>query len=138
MMERQNIARIVNSAYAARSRNDHTAIMDYFAEDCRFQIMGGPQLGAMTMPVIGREQLLPVISRLTSVWDMTNVSTTNLWIDGNTAIARRAGAIRHLPSDQSFETVYIDVILIHNGKIARFEEFIDTHLVAAARTPDQK
>lgn len=130
MTSRAEIENLVNRSYESRSKNDVVETIAYFDESCSFRIMGNDTLGGLTKLVTSRAELEAMIRALTGTWDLSGMRTTNLWIDGNTAIVRRAGAVRHIPSNRVFDTVILDVMTIDHGKIVHFEEYADTHLVA--------
>jgi ketosteroid isomerase-like protein len=125
-----DLKKIVADAYEARTRGDVDGTMQYFAEDCSFHIAGSPALGSMCQKIHGSAALRPLMEALITRWDFSGLRTTDMWVDGNTVIARRSGPIRDVATGDVSDTTFVDLISFHNGRIAAFEEFVDTHLIA--------
>ena len=130
MTSRSDIERMIEESYAARRQNDPVGALQYFADDCDFRIMGSHLLGPMAERISTRSILVSAIADLCATWDMAGVRRTGLWIDGDTAIIRHAGPIRHRPSGQVIDTALLDIITVTNGKITAYEQYADTQLIA--------
>jgi ketosteroid isomerase-like protein len=63
-------------------------------------------------------------------WDFADVRQSAMWVEGDTAIVKRGGPIRHRPSGQVIDTSFIEIMTVKNGKISAFEQYVDTQLIA--------
>ena len=134
MSSRSEVETVVNKAFVARHLNDAKAVSPLFAEACSFRILASERLGPLFREIRGRASVVDMVAALSQAWDMTGMKITNAWIDGDTAIVRRAGTIRYVPRNTTFETVILDIVKVKDGKIIAVEEFVDTELMIHTMT----
>ena len=135
MTDRNEIERIVRASYDARRRNDVDATLKHFHPDARFRISGSPALGPMTKPTVGHGDLRQMFEQLFPQWDWKDFHVTNIHVEGDTAYVHLAGKIRYIPTGKVIETEILDRLILKEGLIVEFTEFLDTHLAVATMQP---
>ena len=100
MTSRGEIERIIDETYAARRRNDPIGTLQHIADDFEFRIMGSHLLGPMGERITSRSALTAAMTDLCENWDFADVRQSAMWVEGDTAIVKRGGPIRHRPSGQ--------------------------------------
>lgn len=130
MMDRETLEGIVNNFYEARAVSDREKLMGFTGPDFSFCIVASGKLAPMGQRVCEPEVLDATVRKLLDDWDMANVKTTRLYVDGDTVFAHRAGVLRFNPTGKEIETEYIDRFTFKDGKIADMTEFVDTLMIA--------
>ncbi|KQW58982.1 MULTISPECIES: nuclear transport factor 2 family protein [unclassified Ensifer] len=130
MPDRTALEQTVHSLYAARDANDLEAMLACLHPTFSFRIVGSGRLGAMTQKVSNPEAVRSAFRGLVDAWDLSQMKTVQLDVDGNTVYAHRVGPIRFVPSDTWFDTEILDRLSFSDDRMADLTEFVDTLLVA--------
>lgn len=132
MSDRQAMEAVVAKLYDDRNGDNIEGIFTALHPECEFRIAGTDRLGQFTRAADTPEAIRGTVQALKKDWDLSGMSMISLHIDGNTALAHRAGTIRHIPTGESFDTEFLDKISFKDGKVVKFIEFIDTYQIAGA------
>lgn len=130
MADRTTLEQTVHSLYAARDANDLEGMLACLHPAFSFRIVGSGRLGAMTQRVSDPESVRSAFRGLVDAWDLSQMKTVQLDVDGSTVYAHRVGPIRFVPSDTWFDTEILDRFRFSDGRMADLTEFVDTLLVA--------
>ncbi len=129
MTDRQTLKSIVNKLYEARAVNDIDALMSHTGPGFSFCLVGSGKLAPMAQRVCEPAAVDTAIRGLVGDWDMSQIKTTRLYVDGDTVFAHRAGPIRYR-GGEAIHTEYLDRFTFKDGKIIDLTEFVDTLMVA--------
>lgn len=130
MSNRADLEKAMVKFYELRNRPDLEAVLGMLHPQASFCISGTPKLGAFTRRVTMSDTLPEAISHLLDVWDLSGVETVSMHIDGDTLLIHRAGAVRHIPTNASFQTEFMDKVTFNNGLIIDYTQFVDTYEIA--------
>lgn len=130
MADRTALEQTVRSLYAARDSNDLEGMLACLHATFSFRIVGSGRLGAMTQKVTDPESVRSAFRGLVDAWDLSQMKTVQLDVDGDTAYAHRVGAIRFVPTGTWFETEIMDRFRFRDDRMVDLTEFVDTLLVA--------
>ncbi|ACE90896.1 NTF2 domain-containing protein [Rhizobium phaseoli] len=131
MTEKHDMKKLVEEIYAVRGRGDIEGTLALIGDDCTFRMAGNTRLSPLSTEM-GGQAFRQVIAQLITVWDLSKVNTTGIYVDEDEHIvfAHREGEVRHIPSGVSFYTEYVDKIHFRDGKPVKIVEFVDTLQVA--------
>ncbi|MBX4926163.1 nuclear transport factor 2 family protein [Rhizobium binae] len=131
MTAKHDMKKLVEEIYAVRDRGDVEATLALIGDDCTFRMAGNTRLSPFSTE-LGGHDFRQVIAQLITVWDLSNINTTRIYVDEdeNMVFAHREGEVRHIPSGVSFYTEFVDKIHFSDGKPVKIVEFVDTLQVA--------
>ncbi len=129
-MDRNEIERVVRSAYASRQSGDLSNCLNAFHTDASFHVLGAAALEPLTLRVQGHSQLRPLLQHMIDVWDWSQFKIDSILIDRDRAVVICKGVITFKPTNTALNTQICDVMRMKDGKIAEFTEFCDTWAAA--------
>jgi ketosteroid isomerase-like protein len=133
MADSTDLHALTEEFYAARNTGDAAqAILDRFAPDGSFQILGPDRLGPFTQRFEGLDALRLAATELVRTWDLSGMVNVSIYTHGDTTLTHRKGKVRYLPTNREFETEFMDKMTFRNGKIVEYVQFIDTLGIAEA------
>jgi len=130
-MSAANIA-LVQSLYAAFGRADIDAVMAGMAPDIRWDIVGRPEDYPTLGVREGREAVRAYFGLIGERHEILAFTPEAFYADGETVIVTGAEKWRLRGGDQAFETAWVQLFTIRDGKVASFREFTDTAQFARA------
>jgi ketosteroid isomerase-like protein len=123
---------IIEEHYAASARGDLDGMVAAFAPDIEWTEMAGfPYAGTYRGVDAVRQQ---VFERLGEEWTNYQAVPEEIVSSGDQVIAFGAYAGTFTATGKSMRARFVHHWTVHNGLIARFEQFTDTHLVRQAMT----
>ena len=131
MTVKDDMKKRVEEIYAMRDRGDIEGTLALIGEDCTFRMAGNTRLAPFSTES-GGNAFRQVIEQLITVWDLSKIRTAGIYVDEDEhmVFAHREGEVRHIPSDVSFQTEFVDKIHFRDGKPVKIVEFVDTLQVA--------
>lgn len=129
LTDRGALERVIAEFYDARGIRDLEKSMSFFADKCHFRIVGTDRLLPFTQPTGSRAELTEMARELFDHWDLKDLQTVKVYVDGNVALIHRAGNVKHR-SGTSFHTEMMDKLTFENGKIVEYLQFLDTYQIA--------
>ena len=131
MTNRDMIAGLVRSTYAARVRGDLDGTMVGFADDAVFEFNGrSTGLPGMAGPVEGEAALRRVMQSFIDNFRFNDWQEISLIVDGDTAALHWRATVTTKAGKSAVFDVF-DLITVRDGKIATFRQSTDTALVKA-------
>ena len=129
MADRNALEKVVAEFYDARGKRDLEKSMSFFCDNCYFRIVGTDKLVPFTQATGTRAELTEMARGLFDNWDLKDLETVKVYVDGNVALIHRAGNVKHR-SGTSFHTEMMDKLTFENGKIVEYLQFLDTYQIA--------
>lgn len=130
MADRNALEQTVHSLYEARKAGDLEGMLAYVHPSFSFRMVGNGRLGPMTQKLCDRESVRSAFRSLFDEWDLSQMETAQLNVDGNTVYVHRVGSVRFVPTGAQFDTEILDRLTFLDGQLADLTEFVDTLLVA--------
>ncbi|MCL6498960.1 MAG: nuclear transport factor 2 family protein [Firmicutes bacterium] len=134
-MSQKNIA-LVKEGYAAFGRGDIPALLELLAEDVEFFLHypENPTLGGRYR---GRAAVAQFFQRLGEEMEFTLMSPDEFIASGDRVVVlgRQAGRARSTGLHGELEWVHL--FTVHNGRVTRFEEFLDSYALARLWEPQR-
>ncbi|WP_157944524.1 nuclear transport factor 2 family protein [Mangrovicella endophytica] len=125
-----DLRKLTNEFYERRNRNDVRGMIDCFAPDGCFRMMGTDRLGAVTQMHQGTDALLAVGAALTENWDLSGLRNVATFVEGDTTLTHRSGSVRYVPTGGEYHTELIDKMTFRDGLIVEYLQFVDTLFIA--------
>lgn len=133
MTDSADLHRLTEEFYALRNADDPVQdMLDRFAPDGCFQILGPDRLGPFTQRWEGLDALRAAATQLVGTWDLSGMFNVGKYADGDTIVTHRKGKVRFIPTGHEFETEFMDKIIFRDGKIVDHVQFVDTLAIAEA------
>jgi len=132
MANSADLRALTEEFFAIRDTKDPVQdILDRFAPDGCFQILGPARLGAFTQKCEGHDAVRVAATALVGDWDLSGLANV-IYTDGDTTLTHRKGKVRFNPTNHEFETEFIDKMTFRDGKIVEYVQFLDTMGIAEA------
>ncbi|MBR0794213.1 nuclear transport factor 2 family protein [Bradyrhizobium jicamae] len=125
-MDREAIQRLVNQAYAARSRGQVEELMEAFGSDATFELFGDKRTLPITCTISGHQNIKQALKQFSTDFEFLEREITSFLVDGDRAAVHSRLKIRFVPKDRTFTTELVDLFRFENGKVAELVEFTDT------------
>ena len=122
---------LVVRTFAALSAGDMPGFFDCFADDVQWTIIGQPIYSGT---YVGKDDLASrLFGRLGEQLDENGIrgEVQNTIAEGNTVVAQVQGTAQ-TKTGRSYNNTYCFVIEVHDGRIKKWTEYLDTELVTAA------
>ena len=130
MADSTDVRALAEGFFVVRNGDDPAVategVMDRFASNARFQIIGTERLGGFTRKYEGAEALRPAVTAFVADWDLSNLVKVSTHTDGDTVFIHWKGKVRFIPTGQEFETEFMDKMTFRDGKIIDYRQFVDT------------
>lgn len=128
MIDREDALRMIEEAYAARSRGDKEALAQYWAEGARFRLAGDENLLA-AVPIHG--SAIETIGELMDRFTFTELQRLEAVVEDNKVAVRWAVKVTY-QDRPPVRTELMDLIqLDDDGRIQSFVQFCDTAQIRA-------
>ena len=132
MSEAQN-TKVVQDAYAAFGRGDIPALLGYMTDDVQWRPVIGtskhvPFSGART----GKASVAEFFKVVAETEDFQQFEPREFIAQGNTVVAIGHYRATTKASGKTFDSDFVMVFTLRDGKVAAFREFTDTAAVNAA------
>jgi ketosteroid isomerase-like protein len=132
MNEQQN-TQIVQDAYAAFGRGDITALLGYLTDDVRWQpVMGTASHVPFSGERNGKSEVAEFFRQVASTEDFQQFEPREFVAQGDKVVALGHYRAVTKPTGRSFESDFVMVFTLRDGKVARFQEFTDSAGINAA------
>ncbi|MEK3789413.1 nuclear transport factor 2 family protein [Paenibacillus sp. FSL K6-1230] len=121
---------MVKSTYEGDAKENGLKYQAYLAEHAEWtEAAGFPYAGTY----VGYEEIFHnVFSRLGSEWDNYMAKPKEFYEDGNTIIVVGVYFGTYKLTGKFFEADFVHIWRVENGKIVRFKQYVDSHLVQAS------
>lgn len=132
-MSEKNIA-LVKEGYAAFARGDIPALLELLADDVEF-VLHYPQNPTLGGRYRGRASVADWLQRLDQEVEVTLFSPDQFIASGDQVVVlgRQAGRVRSTGRHGQLE--WVNLFTVHNGRVTRFEEFLDSYALARLWEP---
>lgn len=126
MTERVAIEALLRDAYAARVQGDLDKVMSYFHPDCRFHLMGAPDLGPACNPHKGCEAVRQHMASLIHTFAFSKFEMLGLVVEGNRAAHHWRADVTFVPTGRTETFEALDMVTFEDGKVLTITQFTDT------------
>lgn len=130
-MARDEVERVVRSAYAARKIGDLDAVMGHFADHAQFALAGSTAASPVPMSASGGAAIRTVMERLIASFEFHDVEMLDTIIDGDKAAVHWRVRVRATESGAEAVTEFVDILRVEGGRIVAFTQFADTALATS-------
>ena len=130
MSSREEIEGLVSRLHAARDTQSVDQTLACIDQSCTFRVVGTDRLGPLTAAADTPEKLRGTAEALIGVWDLSGLRNVSVHIEGDTALAHRAGTVTYKPTGETMQTEMMEKITFKDGLIVEYLQFIDTYHVA--------
>jgi ketosteroid isomerase-like protein len=124
---------VVQAAYAAFGRGDVPAVLEFVADDIEWKFRG-----AKGMPYTGTYRTKSDVARwfesIAEAGDIQAFEPREFIVGDDSVTVLGWEKTRALPSGRVFETDWVHVFTVREGRVVRFWGMYDTEASAAART----
>lgn len=130
MNEQNNIA-VIQQAFACFGQGDVPGILDTLAEDVRWHVApvaNVPYTGTRN----GHAGAAEFFSLMAQCEDTLQFEPRDFIAQGDHVVVRGQYAGRAKETGREYETYFIHVFTVRNGKIVSFDEYTDTAAIATA------
>ncbi|THC44306.1 nuclear transport factor 2 family protein [Massilia sp. Mn16-1_5] len=126
----QNVE-LVRQAYAAYGRGDVAGVLARMSPDIEWEIPDVPAL-PFTGKRHGTEQVAEYFRLASEVMGVRAFVPQEFIAQGDKVIVLGHGSWTALATGQDFESDWVDVFTVRDGRIAAFREFMDAHVAVEA------
>jgi ketosteroid isomerase-like protein len=128
MASRDDIEKFIREAYRRRLTNDVDATCEMFAHDTNFRI-AAVRVGPAPLAASGMQEFRPLIENIIKTFELKDFVFKAIVIDDPKVAVHWQARIRSTINGHEALTEVVDMMEVHNGKIASFAEFCDTAMV---------
>lgn len=132
-MSEQDNLRLVQEGYGDFARGDVQALLERFAEDIEW-IVPGSEKNPLAGTYKGRSRVGEFFKGLSELTDISSFEPQDFVAQGDKVVVlgREEGRVRS--NGRNFQTDWAMVFTVHSGKVARFQQYLDTSNIEAAFT----
>jgi ketosteroid isomerase-like protein len=123
---------LVQGLYAAFGRGDIQSILTALADDVDWVVPGPPGRAPSFGSWRGRESVLKFFQTLGASYEFETFLVRKLIAQGDTVVALGADHGRNKANGKRYQTDFVHVWTIADGRVTAFREYLDTLAVAAA------
>ena len=131
MSEQQNL-QIVQAFYGAFGRGDVSAALNTLAENIRWVVPGPRESIVFAGQREGREQVAKLFEKFAEMQEPEEFEPREFLAQGDKVVAMGHYRYRIKATGRSYESDWVHVFAISDGKVSDFEEYMDTSAWAAA------
>lgn len=117
--------RLVRDMYESILRGDFNAIVERFAEDIEWEVIGPAEL-PFCGSVRGRREAACTLRRNFSGYQHLRATVRAVVAQGNLVVVMCRETAHLEPLEEPVEIEWVQVFTIVNGQLARFRQFLDT------------
>jgi ketosteroid isomerase-like protein len=129
MTDRDTVRKLIEEAYAARTRGDIDGVMTAFHADGVFCLAGDPKALALAGTVEGHSNVREAMSGFIASFEFIERDILSMIIEGDRAAVHSRLKMRAAATDRTFTTELVDLFKVEDGKVAMLMEFADTALI---------
>src|SRR4051812_9709171 len=130
MSEQENV-RVVQEMFAAFGRGDASGVLDRLADDIEWRIAGPSEL-PYAGTHRGRDEVAKFFQTLGQATEFEVFEPGEYFAKGDKVVVLGHERQRVKATGQVVETEWAMVLVLRDGLISKFHNFVDTHAVAAA------
>ncbi len=130
MSEQQNL-QLVQEFYAAFKRGDIAGALDTLADDVSFFIPGPKDLIPFVGQRQGRNQVAQFFAKLAEMQDAEQFELREFIAQGDKAVALGHYRWRIESTRRSYSSDFVHAFTIRDGRVSKFQEYLDTDAWAA-------
>jgi uncharacterized protein len=129
-MEQDNV-KVVQQAYANFKTGSIPALLDQLSEKVEWQLpeMEGVPLGGKRK---GRDGVAGFFTKLAETEEVISFEPREFVAQGDKVVAMGSYSFRVKGTQRDFTSDFAHVFTVQNGKVARFQEYLDTAKAVAA------
>jgi uncharacterized protein len=127
--EQQNLE-VIRRGYEAFGRGDIGTLLSLCSEDIEWISPGPPEIPTAGRRR-GRQEVAEYFRLLTELYDFQRFEPLHFLADGDRVVVIGEDDVRFKATDGPIFAPWVHVFVIKNGKIARFQEYIDMSPVVA-------
>lgn len=130
-MSTQDNTRLVKQAYDAFKRGDISNVLGLFSDDIEWEldpVENAPFSGKRK----GKEQVAQFFQLLQESQEMLQFEPREFIAEGDKVVALGHYAWSVRSTDRTFESDWVEVFTLQDGKVVRFREYADTEAATAA------
>jgi ketosteroid isomerase-like protein len=132
MNEKQN-TQVVQDAYAAFGRGDITALLGYMTDDVQWQpVIGTASHVPFSGERRGTNEVAEFFRQVAATEDFQQFEPREFVAQGDKVVAIGHYRAVTKPTGRGFESDFVMVFTLRDGKVARFQEFTDSAAINAA------
>jgi ketosteroid isomerase-like protein len=128
MPTREEVQRLLETAYAARKQGDLKQLLPLFTDTGRYKTVGMDAAN-------GRAEQSAALDGLIKAFELLDYKIHCMVIEGSKAAVHWHGKFRSSTTGKVAETDLLDLVEIKDGRIASFDNFFDTALAAKLMQP---
>src|SRR5271156_3867061 len=121
-MGRTQIDRLLRELYAARFSGDLEGVCRVFAADAKFQMAGAGEAGPAGIKAYGIREFRPLLAFMIKTFKLGALTIRSMEIQEEKATIRWQADVQSRITGATVPTELIDVVEVHDGKIANFNE----------------
>lgn len=126
MTDRVAIQALIQDAYQARMQGDLDKVMSYFHPECRFHLMGVPEVGPACTPQSGCDAVREHMAGLIDTFAFSKFETLDLIVEGDRAAHRWRADVTFVPTGRTQNFEALDIVVFEDGKVRDITQFTDT------------
>lgn len=130
-MEAQQNTRLVKDAYAAYGRGDVAAVLSYMSPQIEWELASVPGL-SFTGKRKGSEQVAEYFRIANEERTLRDFVPKEFIAQGNKVVVLGYGAWTVTHTGRDFDSDWVHVFTVEDGRITAFREFLDSHLASEA------
>ena len=130
-MSEQENTQLVRSMFEAFQKGDVPGVLDTLTEDVEWRLAGPTEVTYAGIRR-GRDQVAEVFKVLGETSEFEQFELHDYIAQGDKVVVLGHERQRVKATGQVVETEWAMVFGLHQGKVARFHNYVDTHAVAAA------
>ena len=131
-MNKQETVQIIQDLYTAFGRGDMPAILGLLAEDVDWHFVGNPADVPFAGCRKGHQEMIEFFTIVAQNCDVYEFGPHEVMSFDDKVISVGHERVGVKSTDKSFESDWIHLFTVQNGKIVRLQEFYDTATMAAA------
>ncbi|HEV7260942.1 MAG TPA: nuclear transport factor 2 family protein [Bosea sp. (in: a-proteobacteria)] len=126
MIERAAIETLLKDAYAARVQGDLDKVMTYFHPECRFHLMGAPDVAPACNPQTGCDAVRAHMAGLIGTFAFSKFEMLGLIVEGERVAHHWRADVTFVPTGKTQNFEAFDMITFEDGKVRSLTQFTDT------------
>jgi len=126
MTDRVAIKALIQDAYQARMQGDLDKVMSYFHPECRFHLMGAPEVSTACTPQSGCDAVREHMAGLIKTFAFSKFETLDLIVEGDRAAHRWRADVTFVPTGRTQNFEALDIVVFEDGKVRDITQFTDT------------
>jgi ketosteroid isomerase-like protein len=124
----------VQQCYAEFGKGNPQGVLDLLHEDVLWIDPGYPEI-PYAGKRRGKAEVLQFFGEMSQTVQFTQFEPRNFWNDGDMVVVKGYFAGKALPTGKSFESEWVMLWEVKDGKVKYYQAFVDTHSVAGAIKP---